>query len=548
MSYGSRSMLQSDNTKHELNVPLSNPHLHAHLPHILRQSNYLGAGDMHTANVAFRVKPHNSDTDAAQVHIQAQRGLHELYPTQSTLRKDACEAVDDWSKHAIVASVAGLHSKLAQLDSEIRTGASADASAPSVVRQLQDHATLLRENAKIAAQTQSNHKQTAALTHRICSQMHDNAQQHATTLGACKDDIAKLKSKQSTSVGLMHDICSELHKGLLEHDDDKQGLQREISLLQKKDVVAQALLAKMLTMLDEHDSVLQHQKHKPEEHMALLDGMCEALERTKSKMSGYEKTQREMQRVVDDFKAGQLSPPRAYETEAVQTKLDRYMRLSNDLDVHCREALEQHGAKMEELQRTQQQALHEQRTKLQQLERAQQQAFDEHHSKMQTLERQVLASQSQHRKIADLEGKVQELALLHLNSSQKDSIQRVTERDVKLLQHEMNQMRALKQDVDDARADVRKMQYDTNAANERSLKLRDDFEHVKNDNRARNEHSMTLHKDVEQVKATVSGLAQAQQTHSTETNSKLLDVRRDVTLQNIRIEKTLHDLSCKLAA
>jgi hypothetical protein len=216
--------------------------------------------------------------------------------------------------------------------------------------------------------------------------------------------------------------------------------------------------------------------------------------------------------------------------------------------VHCRQALEQHGAKMEELQRTQQQALHEQRTKLQQLERAQQQAFDEHHSKMQTLERQVLASQSQHRKIADLEGKVQELALLHLNSSQKDSIQRVTERDVKLLQHEMNQMRALKQDVDDTRADVRKMQYDTNAANERSLKLRDDFEHVKNDNRARNEHSMTLHKDVEQVKATVSGLAQTQQTHSTETNSKLLDVRRDVTLQNIRIEKTLHDLSCKLAA
>jgi len=527
MSYGSRSMLHSDSTKHEINVPLINPHLHAQLPHILRQSNYLAAGDMHTANVAFRVKPHNSDSDAAQVQMLAQRGLHELYPTQSTLRSEACEPVDDWSKHAIVASVAGLHSKLAQLDSEIRTGASADVAGPSVVRQLQDHATMLRENAKLVAQTQSKHRETAALTHRICSQMHDNAQQNATTLGACKDDIATLKSKQSTSVGLMHDICSELQKGLVEHGQDKQGLQHEVSLLQKKDVVAQALLAKMLTMLDEHESVLHDAKHKPEEHMALLDGMCEALERTKSKMSGYEKTQREMQRVVDDFKAGHLAAPRAYETEAVQTKLDRYMRLSNDLDVHCRQALEQHGAKMDELQRTQQLALQEQRMKLQQLERAQQQAFDEHQSKMQTLERQVLASQGQHSKLADLEGKVQELALLHLNSSQKDSIARVTERDLKLLQHEMNQMRGLKKDVEDARADVRKMQYD-------SL--------------ARNEHSLTLHKDVEHVKATVSGLAQAQQTHSTESNSKLLDVRRDVTLQNIRIEKTLHDLSCKLAA
>ena len=543
MSYGSRSMLQSDSTKQEINVPL-NPHLHAQLPHILRQSNYLGAGDMHTANVAFRVKPHNSDNDAAQVQMQAQRGLHELYPTQSTLRKEACEPVDDWSQHAIVASVAGLHSKLAQLDSEIRSGASADVSGPSVGRQLQDHAALLRDNAKLVAQTQSRHKETAALTHRICSQMHDNAQQHATTLGACKDDIAKLKSKNSVVVGLTHDICSELQKGLLEHGQDKQGLQRDISLLQKKDVVAQALLAKMLAMLDKHEGVLHDAKHKPEQHMALLDGMCDAIERTKSKVTGFEKTQEEMQRVMDDFKAGHLPASRAYDTEAVQTKLDRYMRLSNDLDAHCRHELEQHGAKMQELQRTQQQALQEQRTRLQQLERAQQQACDDHQSKMQTLERQVLASQSQHKKLADLEGKVHELALLALNSSQKDSIARVTERDVKLLQHEVNQMRALKKDFDDTKADVRKMQYDSLASNEHSLKLRNDVDSMQYDSRARNEHSLTLHKDVELVKASVSGL-------TTEMNSKLLDVRRDVTLQNIRIDKTatsLHDFSSKLEA
>jgi len=536
-------MLHSDSKKHDVNVSLT-AHMQAQLPHILRQSNYVADGDMRTANVNFIVKKHEADAEPAPVN----RGMrvHELYPTQSSARTDATEHVDDWHKHAIVASVAGLQSKLAQLDSEIRSGASADAAAPGVVRQLQDHATLLRENAKLLSATQSKHKESAALTHRICSQMHDSAQQHAATLGACKDDIAQLKSKQSTSVGLVHDICSELQKGLLEHGEDSQGLQRDVSLLQKKDAVAQALLTKMLAMVDRHESVLAAGKHDPAQQVALLDGLCAAFERTKTKMLGFESAQKQMQQVIDDFQAARLPLASALDAEGVQTKLDRYMRLSKEVDGHCRQALEQHGAKMDELQRTHQQALHEQRMKLQQLERAQQHAVDEQQSKMQTLERQIAASQSQHKKIADLEGKVQELALLHLNSSQKDSITRASERDLKLLQHDMRQLHSLKKDVE--------AMHEATTSNFSSIK--EDVRKMQGDSRARSDHSLQLHKDVQQVKSAVDRCAQAQQTAAVdksiaEMHAKMLDMKRDVALLNIRVDKTatsMHDIHCKLAA
>ena len=110
-----------------------------------------------------------------------------------------------------------------------------------------------------------------------------------------------------------------------------------------------------------------------------------------------------MQRVLTDFKTGKLQSSDTHETEALQVKLDRYMRLSKDIDGQCSEALQKHGAKMEEMQRTHQQALHDQRMKMQQLERAQQQAFDEQQAKMQQLERKFMASQGEQRKIAELE-------------------------------------------------------------------------------------------------------------------------------------------------
>ena len=529
MSYRTYNMVQTDTPQHAMGVSLRQ---HAELPQMLRQSNYLAAGDMRTANVNFRVKPHSES--AAPVPVPVQRDLHELYPTQSAAKQQLSDHEHDWRQHEIVASVAGLGTKLKELDSEIRTGAPADAGG-AVARQVQDHASLLRENAKQLSATQSKHKEVAMLTHRICSQMHDSVQLQSTALDACTDDLAQLKSKHSTAVGLTHSIFEEFQKGLLEHAHDSKQQQEAITLLQKKDVVAQALLGKMLTMLDQHDSAVSSGKPLSPDHMALLDTMCEAFEKTKKKMQTFEQTQQDMQQVIADFKAAKLPPSGAYETEALQTKLDRYLRLYNDIDRQCTQALQQHGAKMDDMHRAHQQALHEQRMKMQELERAQQRALDEHQAKMQLLERKVAASQSEQKKIAELENKVHELALQQLNQSQGPAISRVTERDVKLLKHELQQMHGLKKQVEETKADLRKVQ---------------------SDSKARNDHSLRLHSDVQDVKSTVSALAQAQQAGSAEKSiaemhSRMLDIKREQTLQNIRIDKqatSIHEVQCRLAA
>ena len=553
MSYGTHNMV-STGTSHAMSVSLANEHL----PQMLRQSNYLGAdqtkflgsGDMHTANVNFRVMPH---IDSGAPRMTVSRELHELYPTQSTSSKQQLSDHEhDWSKHEIVASVAGLHTKLAELDSEIRTGAVADAQGVSVMRHVQDHAALLGVHAKMVADTQAKHKQTAALTHKICSQMHDTAQLQSTELGACQDDIAQLKLKQSSSVGLVHGICSELQKGLLEHGEDKESMQmalqqhrEDISRLKQKDEVAQALLGKMLTMLDQHESVVSNGRPWSDEHLSLLDGMCDAVENTKTRMQSFEKTQQDMQKVVADFKANRLASG-AYDTEAVEAKLERYMRVNKDIDGRCTEALQQHAAKVDELQRAYQRDMHEQRMKMQQLERAQQQALDEHQSRMHVLERKLGASCSDQRKFAELEGKVQELALQQLNNSHSGSVSRTTEREVKLLQHEIRDLHLLRKDVDRMHE----------ATNNSVSTMQEDLRRLQTDNKARNEHSLTLHKDLDQVRATVSGIARTQQAGSddksiAEMHSKMLDMRRDMTLQNMRIDKqasSLLDVQAKLAA
>ena len=546
MSYPTQRMGHTDTTKQAMNVSLTQ---HAQLPQILRQSNYLGNGDMRTANVAFRVKPH---TESGAPPLFVQRDLHELYPTQSTAKQQLSEQEHDWSKHEIVASVAGLHNKLAELDSEIRTGASADAHGVSVMRQVQDHANLLRENAKLLSATQSKHKDVTALTHKIFSKMNDDVQGQSTALGTCKDSISALETRQKASVGLMHQICSELQKGLLEHSEDKHSMHmslqqhnEDIARLQQKDVVAQALLGKMLSMLDQHESVVSNGRPWSDDHLALLDGMCDAVESTKTRMQSFEKTQQDMQRVLADFKANKLASG-AYDTEGVEAKLERYMRVNKDIDGRCTEALQQHAAKVDELQRAYQRDMHEQRMKMQQLERAQQQALDEHQSRMHVLERKLGASCSDQRKFAELEGKVQELALQQLNNSHSGSVSRTTEREVKLLQHEIRDLHLLRKDVD-------RMQ---EATNNSVSTMQEDLRKLQTDNKARNEHSLTLHKDLDQMRATVSGIARTQQAGSddksiAEMHSKMLDMRRDMTLQNMRIDKqasSLLDVQAKLAA
>jgi hypothetical protein len=147
--------------------------------------------------------------------------------------------------------------------------------------------------------------------HKICSQIHDSVQLQQTALSTCNDDLAQLKAKHSSAVGYTHDICSELQKGLLEHANEREGLhaslrqqQNAITLLQKKDVVAQELLDKMLTMLDHHDTVVATGKPISEDHMSLLDSMCVAFEKTKQRMQTFEQTQEDMKRAIADFKAG----------------------------------------------------------------------------------------------------------------------------------------------------------------------------------------------------------------------------------------------------
>ena len=360
--------------------------------------------------------------------------------------------------------------------------------------------------------SQSKHKEVTALTHKIFSQINDSVQLQSTSLSACNDDVAQLKAKHGQAVVLTHDICSELQKSAIEHAEHGRSLQTSlqkqqdaISLLQKKDVVAQALLGKMLAMLDQHDSVVANGKPLSQDHLSLLECMCQAFEKTKTKMQSFEQTQQEMQRVLADFRAAKLPPAGAHESEGMQTKLDRYQRLYNDIDSQCTQALQQHGAKMEEMQRS----LHEHRTK------------------MKELERKVLASQSEQGKIAALEDKVQELALQQLNHSQSASIARVTERDVKLLKHEMQQLHGLRKDFDrkhDALdANVRKAQGDSKAAKEHATNsvssMQADLRRMQLDSKARNDHSLKLHTDLHEVKSTVSALAHAQQAGAADKSS-----------------------------
>jgi hypothetical protein len=182
---------------------------------------------------------------------------------------------------------------------------------------------------------------------------------------------------------------------------------------------------------------------------------------------------------------------------------------------------------------------------MQQLERAHQQLLHEQQNKLQMLERKVGAAQSEHLRIAELEGRLQELALQQLNSSQNASISRANERDMRLLQHEMRELHGLRKDVDRIKEET------SNVST-----MQEDLRKMQLDSKARNEHSLMLHKEVEQVKSAVSGFAQKQQQGAADqgladVHSKMLDLRRDITLQNIRIDKnatSVHDLQCKLAA
>ncbi len=87
----------------------------------------------------------------------------------------------------------------------------------------------------------------------------------------------------------------------------------------------------------------------------------------------------------------------------------------------------------------------------------------------------------------------------------------------------------------------------TSAAQTSVSSMQTDMRKMQTDSKARNDHSLSLHSDLERVKAT-------QQTAAAEKSmldSKLLDMRRDMTLEKIRVDKTatsIHNIECKLAA
>jgi uncharacterized membrane protein len=172
------------------------------------------------------------------------------------------------------------------------------------------------------------------------------------------------------------------------------------------------LLTKILTMLGEHSEKLQG--NLSADHHVLLDAMCEAMEKTKGKMMTFEKTQNEMQRVLADFQQGKLaSHAPGNDTHAIKTRLDTYAKMSKEMDLQFSQALQTQQSKIREL---------------------------EHkvHS---------MSSHSQQAKINELEDKLHELSMHQLNHSQQASVIKTTDRDVKLLQHDMRQMHALKDDM-----------------------------------------------------------------------------------------------------
>jgi ArsR family metal-binding transcriptional regulator len=493
-------------------ITISAPNPLLTVPHILKQQNFDSTGQtvVNPGHVTLRVLPHaEAPVSAAPV------SCGELFPTQNQIRTHVySEQESDWSKHDIVASVAGLEKKLAQLDSEMRTAAPVEAPIHAVMGQVQDHASILRKHAKLASEATSRHRDTTSLTHQICSQINDTVESHATSLQQFEQDIQRLKTKQKSAVdlthgicstldekhksavGLTHQICSTLDQNLQEHaqrqksavalthqicsalDQDLQDhalqsteLKHDVSRLQQSNVVAHKLLTQILGMIGKHEDVVSKlQDGVPADQIMILDAMVEAFEKTKGKMLTFEKTQQEMQRIIAEFQSGKLTSNATHDSHDIKKRLEKYVQLSQDMDAKLSETVARQQSKIRELD-------------------------DAHQSSL----------QKQQRKISELEAKVQELSLQHLNSSQSASIARTTDRDVKLLQHELKHVHALKRDVE-----AIQQGHD-------DLKLRD----------------KAYNKDIQSMKSKISAVSDAQQLQDVrldKTHMHIVDIRRKMEM------------------
>jgi len=525
MSYGTQKMAgQPLGGNIQLSSPYANNKQLDLIPHMLKKQNCMS--ELNPPPISIRVEPSTShltptiaSISAAQ-HFQQMKG--QIYPTQSQAQPQQTQSHEaEWNKHAIVASVAGLESKLAELDSEIRTAHTTDTS---VMRHIQDHATILRKNVEQTYSIKTKQREITDVTHQICSHFNEQLGSHSTALKEYKDNLSTLQHKQKNTASLAHEICSNLNENLESQLDSIKGLETNLKehsmhLLQmkKKDEIEHILLDKILTLLDKHDSQLKDQLSG--DHNVLLDAMCQALEKTKGKMLNFEKTQNEMQQILLDFRSGKLaSTAQAFDTQDIKTRLDKYSELSKQMDLQFSHTLSSQQNKIRELE----QKVH------------------------------LMSSSTHQSKIDELEEKIHKLSLHQLNQSQNASISKSTDRDVKLLQHDMRNLHGLKQEVlelkdkhqNEIKNDIHQLKSDLRQVHA----LKHDVQDL------RSKHDTEFKSDMQQLKSEVYALSESQKRSNVRSDVadlqvKMQDLRREVMMHDVRMDKTqMHvtDLQKKL--
>lgn len=520
MSYRTESMARPPEPRSvpiTISAPAAAP-LPMH-PMLRQQTNFASPSqtEMFPGHVNVKVLPH------ASMAVNVPRVCTEVYPTHNQARPFVAQQEEShWNKHDIVASVAGLETHLAKLDSDIRAAAPAPDSVHAVMGHIHDHAGMLRQTAQLASATHTRHKDSTALVHNICSRINDSVETQSVSLRACQKDVSRLRGKQDAALALTHDICAHFDGDLNDHRLGHAALKGNVALLQQKDKIAQALLGSILAKLDQHDSVVAKlQQARPADHEALLEAMCDAFEKTKGRMQSFEKTQAEMQRIVADFQGGKLAA-HAPDAHNFEKRLDKYQKLSRDMDAQFSHDLARQQSRIRELDAAHQAALQQQQARIQELERSHQ-----------------LSSHHQSGKIQELESKVQQLSLQHLDNSQHASIARGTDRDVKLLQHELRHVHALKNTVEAMQA----------VAETHALDAKRNISQMQQDLRLKERADADISRDVQHMKTQVHGVAV--KTDIADMHAKMQDMRREMMLQEVRLDKNqvqLSDLRKKMDA
>jgi hypothetical protein len=206
------------------------------------------------------------------------------------------------------------------------------------------------------------------------------------------------------------------------------------------------------------------------------------------------------------------------------------MQMSKEMDLQFTKSIASQERKMQALERAHEQSMREQQAKILDLERAHEKSLREQQRKIMDLQ-SALASKHDQNQLNDLAAKVQELSLQQLNHSQNASITRATERDVKVLQHEVRNMHALKRDVEDMQQN-----------------MQDHVSRAESNARLRDSKHDSMHRDMQHIKSQINFFVDAHKSNTCREdiatiNEKLKDMRKDMTLQELRLDKAHVELS-----